>query len=913
MALRTPLTVSPHLYMGDSTGRPLDNGMVYFGQTDKDPEFYPIDIFLDEELTIPIMQPVRTKGGFLSDKGDMVEIHAAEVTYSVKVCDSYGRKIMYKGEMFRNNVSDFLVDEIARAINKENIIAASVVTEKDRAIAAENVVAAAVVSEKDRAVAAEGVIDAKVVALAAKDVELETLIGSIAGGKKAYTTEALMIADKANIPANSSVDVTNDTDTAKNGTYAYNGTVFTKSNYDVLALAKADALKQSKESRDYILSSMSDSGIELYTNIRYTTINGKVVNNNYDVSGGLQNGIVGGKAIRVNVSEVDGFYVAGSVITASAGWYWVFTDASFGFVSKTLHAGDGYVEVPVGAVNADRTFSDSIISETDKFALQLVKNTKKDLIDSTANALQSDLVGDRGTVVFRDGALVEMSENPALPILNAGAGRKFVKVVGLENYKSLDVSWDVAGSNIAAVWNWLFIFPDGSKKIANGTATSNSVEIPEGAVIGYKSVHAPAPSTNTTKDLVIKPILKSDYTAKAINRLEHELKILSADSPISARSVVNINDFEAATQTEQLKQAVAFVKFRGRGVIEITRDKKRDTDVWLMTEAILLPSNCWIYINNVTVQKAPKVFDNIFRNEGIVPNADPHGFATELNENRNIRIFGNDKRYSRIRGNMDDPYVGVNPVSGLTVPFLGDVFGWRTFCVLFANTKDFHIHNLRYDKTNGWANSNEHGCEDFSYHDLFFDTAGKNSDGVDIRLGCKNFKVYNIEGTTRDDMVACSALANFAAAYPVNQYVYSSEIGGTADRGFGIDISHGDIYNIIGDNANEALLLLATGGSKIHDISVSDIKDRDGGFAIAGMHILGRGYGQNSVMGAFYNITVSNIDTKKTKKPMIISAPLKDSWINKVHKGEGDSSTPPITLAAYTDLSNTVLTNIKQL
>lgn len=59
--------------------------------------------------------------------------------------------------------------------------------------------------------------------------------------QKAYLTEAAMIADKANIPANTSVDVTNDATSTKNGTYAYNGTVFTKSAYDPLTQAKSYA------------------------------------------------------------------------------------------------------------------------------------------------------------------------------------------------------------------------------------------------------------------------------------------------------------------------------------------------------------------------------------------------------------------------------------------------------------------------------------------------------------------------------------------------------------------------------------------------------------------------------------------------------------------------------------------------
>ena len=237
MELRTPLTVSPFMYIGDSTGRPLDYGRVYFGEPNKDPEFYPIDIYSDEDMTKPLAQPIRTKGGFMHGNGDMVEAHAAEVQYSVKVLDQYGRKVLYKGVMYRNNVSDFLVDEIERATTAEDLIATSVTTEKNRALAAEKVIADAVVTEKDRAVAVEGAIDAKAVALAAKDIELGQQITSLAGGRKSYKTYAEMVAKKAEITANSIVDITNDT-AENNGAYNYDGTTFTKSAYDPLTQSK---------------------------------------------------------------------------------------------------------------------------------------------------------------------------------------------------------------------------------------------------------------------------------------------------------------------------------------------------------------------------------------------------------------------------------------------------------------------------------------------------------------------------------------------------------------------------------------------------------------------------------------------------------------------------------------------------
>lgn len=103
MALRTSLAPQPHLYIGDVTGLPLDYGMIYFGEPNKDPEFYPINVFYDEAMTVAAHQPIRTKGGFMNAFGDMVEVYADEQIYSIKVVDANGRKVFYKPEMSRTN------------------------------------------------------------------------------------------------------------------------------------------------------------------------------------------------------------------------------------------------------------------------------------------------------------------------------------------------------------------------------------------------------------------------------------------------------------------------------------------------------------------------------------------------------------------------------------------------------------------------------------------------------------------------------------------------------------------------------------------------------------------------------------------------------------------------------------------
>lgn len=118
---RTALIVSPHLYLADVTGRPLDYGRVYFGEPNKDGEFYPINIFSDKELTEPLAQPVYTKGGFLHNNGDITEVFAYEGVYSVKVLDQYGRKIFFKGEVAKQTIEDVTTDVVDAAqveINK---------------------------------------------------------------------------------------------------------------------------------------------------------------------------------------------------------------------------------------------------------------------------------------------------------------------------------------------------------------------------------------------------------------------------------------------------------------------------------------------------------------------------------------------------------------------------------------------------------------------------------------------------------------------------------------------------------------------------------------------------------------------------------------------------------------------------
>ncbi len=88
-------------------------------------------------------------------------------------------------------------------------------------------------------------------------VEVDTKFSAYVGGRKAYTTLALAQAAQSSLPANTAIEVTNDPTAANNGTYQWNGTTLTKSSYDPLTQAKADATTKANNAKSEAIASSS--------------------------------------------------------------------------------------------------------------------------------------------------------------------------------------------------------------------------------------------------------------------------------------------------------------------------------------------------------------------------------------------------------------------------------------------------------------------------------------------------------------------------------------------------------------------------------------------------------------------------------------------------------------------------------
>ena len=92
-------------------------------------------------------------------------------------------------------------------------------------------------ADKSTTLSGYGIVDAYTKTEA--DSKISALSSTTYAGHKGYPTLAAAKAAQASLPANTLVEVTNDSTTANNGVYTWDGTTLTKSNNDVLGQAKS--------------------------------------------------------------------------------------------------------------------------------------------------------------------------------------------------------------------------------------------------------------------------------------------------------------------------------------------------------------------------------------------------------------------------------------------------------------------------------------------------------------------------------------------------------------------------------------------------------------------------------------------------------------------------------------------------
>lgn len=74
----------------DRDGQPLDNGYVWIGEANLNPQTNPVVAYFDAALTMPATQPLRTINGYISNAGTPAQIYVDAVNFSILVQDNKG-------------------------------------------------------------------------------------------------------------------------------------------------------------------------------------------------------------------------------------------------------------------------------------------------------------------------------------------------------------------------------------------------------------------------------------------------------------------------------------------------------------------------------------------------------------------------------------------------------------------------------------------------------------------------------------------------------------------------------------------------------------------------------------------------------------------------------------------------------
>lgn len=85
---------NPFGFYTDHDGSALQNGYIYIGQPDADPENYPLLAYWDAAFTSPAAN-IRTSNGYAINSGSLARIYVDAERYSIRVRNSLGEQVFY--------------------------------------------------------------------------------------------------------------------------------------------------------------------------------------------------------------------------------------------------------------------------------------------------------------------------------------------------------------------------------------------------------------------------------------------------------------------------------------------------------------------------------------------------------------------------------------------------------------------------------------------------------------------------------------------------------------------------------------------------------------------------------------------------------------------------------------------------
>ncbi|SDL43175.1 glycoside hydrolase family protein [Kriegella aquimaris] len=404
----------------------------------------------------------------------------------------------------------------------------------------------------------------------------------------------------------------------------------------------------------------------------------------------------------------------------------------------------------------------------------------------------------------------------------------------------------------------------------------------------------------------------------------------SCAAQIQTQNTTEINPNQFKGSDVQRIQAAIGAATGTTHTITIPSRNANGTNVWVVDHAILVPSNMNILLDNCTLQLSDSCRDNMFRSSNI-------GLGiTNPTWNHNINIIGIGDAY--LKGATNPRATGdghrqltLDPetekkAGNWRVSYGSDAGkedikqkgDWRNIMILMGYVDGFKLKNVTIESAHAWALSFERTSNAELSH-IRFDCPetqiinGKevfvaNRDGIDLRHGCKNFRIDNISGVTGDDFIAMSTLGIYSEN-PEGGSINSTMVTSRTWHGPEDDTEQIFITNIVCKSTTRAVAIRANDVASINNVFIDGVMF-SGGYNT--MLIGGKGYGHDSKPGKINNIHAMNIIGDGQSLVQIEEAIADCSISNGVYKGDGEQLIKYNKIDA-SETSNVILNNVIQL
>ena len=225
--------------------------------------------------------------------------------------------------------------------------------------------------------------------------------------------------------------------------------------------------------------------------------------------------------------------------------------------------------------------------------------------------------------------------------------------------------------------------------------------------------------------------------------------------------------------------------------------------VYQISNAIEIPSNTTVKIDNCTIRLNDGVLCNIFISKGCYNSS--MSASQELTDISIIGI-GNAVLDGGVHNGITEK-TATAPNGFSTVRYNTSVF--------FRNVNGFKVSGITVKEPRYWGMTYIY-CRNGEISDITFDCSNDapNQDGIDLRLGCNNIDIFNISGAAGDDVVALTTL-NIASDTWFNVQGKNNDIS---------DVSISDV-KATSLGGHGIVRLLCHHGNKVYNIDIKNIED----------------------------------------------------------------------------------------